>query len=273
LTWVIGGPISGWLLDHMHGWAGLAGWKWLFLLEGMPTVILGGVTLFFLTDRPAQASWLTAAERAWLIDHLAAEEQGRQHHHGGTLRQLMEDRRLWHLVALASTIALGISGLAYFFAPLVKDRFGKLDSFEIGLLKAVAGTCTLLAVIVVGSHSDRKGERRWHVACAGFVAAAGWGLSTWREVPLASYLGMIVAQAAMMSMWGPFWSLATTLLGSRAAAGGIAFINAIANLGAYFGPVIMGRSEEAGDFTFGLAVMGLTLIVGGVLALLIARPD
>ena len=166
----------------------------------------------------------------------------------------------------------GISGLAYFFAPLVKDRFDEINSVEIGLLKAVAGTCTLLAMVAIGLHSDRKGERRWHVAGAAFVAAAAWGLSMWRDVPVASFVGMMLAQAAMMSMWGPFWSLATTFLGHRAAAGGIALINAIANLGAFFGPILMGGSEEAGDFTLGLAVMGLTLVLSGILALWV-RPE
>jgi ACS family tartrate transporter-like MFS transporter len=267
LTWVVGGPLSGALLEFTHQWGGLAGWQWLFLLEGLSTVILGGITLYYLTDRPAQANWLTPAERSCLTERLAADDQERERQHGWTLRQAVADRRVWHLIALASTIAFGISGLAYFFTPLVKDRFNGLDSFEIGLLKALAGACTLLAMVAVGLHSDRKRERRWHVAGAAFLAAAGWALSMQRDIPVASFLGMVLAQAAMMSMWGPFWSLATTRLGSRAAAGGIALINAIANLGAFFGPTLMGWSESVGDFTLGLAVMGLALVLGGVLAL------
>ena len=272
LTWVVGGPLSGALLDFTHDRGGLAGWQWLFLLEGLPTVILGVVTLFYLTDRPAQANWLTPVERSWLTERLASEEEERAGQHGWTLRQAVADRRVWHLVALASTIAFGISGQSYFFAPLVQDRFASFGSFQIGLLKAVAGIATLLTMLAVGLHSDRKGERRSHIACAAFLAAAGWGLSIWREMPIASFAGMVLAQSAMMSMWGPFWSLATTLLGSRAAAGGIALINAIANLGAFFGPTLMGWSEAAGDFTLGLAVMSLALVLSGVLALCV-RPD
>jgi ACS family tartrate transporter-like MFS transporter len=271
LTWVVGGPLSGALLDFTHEWGGLAGWQWLFLLEGLPTVILGVVTLIYLTDRPAHATWLTPAERFWLTERLAAEEPQREGRHGWTLRRVAADRRLWQLVALACTIAFGISGQAYFFAPLLKDRFASLGSFQIGLLKAVAGICTLLAMVAVGLHSDRKAERRWHVACAAFLAAAGWGLSIWREMPVASFVGLVLAQSAMMSMWGPFWSLATTLLGSRAAAGGIALINAIANLGAVFGPILMGWSESVGDFTLGLAVMGVVLVLSGVLALCVPQ--
>jgi ACS family tartrate transporter-like MFS transporter len=273
LTWVIGGPLSGAILDGMKSVHGLAGWQWLFLLEGLPTVILGVVALFYLTDRPAVANWLTPAERSWLTERLSAEDQDRASPVRWTLRQTLAETRVWHLVALATTIAFGISGQAYFFAPLVKDRFQYLSSFNIGLLKAVSGACTLLAMIAVGLHSDWRGERRWHVAGAAFVAAAGWGLSIWREVPVASFVGLVVAQAAMMSMWGPFWSLATARLGRQAAAGGIAMINALANLGAFFGPIIMAGSKGDDGYAHGLAAMALALVLSGVLALWVRQEQ
>jgi ACS family tartrate transporter-like MFS transporter len=109
VVWMLGGPLSGALLQGMHQRAGLAGWQWLFLLEGLPAVVLGVLTLWYLTDRPEQAHWLTPAERSWLVGRLAQEDQ--QRHHGWSLRQAGADRRVWHLIALASTIALGISGL------------------------------------------------------------------------------------------------------------------------------------------------------------------
>ena len=263
LTWVIGGPVSGALLDFTYDLGGLAGWQWLFLLEGLPTVILGGVTLFYLTDRPAAATWLTPTERIWLTEHLASQANTGEARPEWTLRQALGDWRVWHLALLASTIGFGISGQTYFFSPLVKDRFANLGAFEIGQLKALSGVATLLAMVAVGAHSDYRAERRWHVACSALLAAAGWALSIWREVPIASYVGLVLAQAAMMSMWGPFWSLATSFLGTRAAAGGIALINAIVNLGAFFGPILMGWSESSGDFTPGLAVMGLAMLLGG----------
>jgi ACS family tartrate transporter-like MFS transporter len=272
LTWIVGGPLSGALLDFTQAWGGLAGWQWLFLLEGLPSVVLGVVTLFYLTDRPADATWLTPAERSWLTARLAAEDPQGERGCGWTLREAVEGK-VWSLTTLAVTIAFGISGLAYFFAPLVKDRFSGLAPVEIGWLKALAGVCTLLVMVVVGLHSDRTGERRWHVAGCAFLAAAGWGLSLGRVVPVASFVGMVLAQAAMMSMWGPFWSLATLRLGPRAAAGGIAWINAVANLGAFFGPFLMGWSEACGDFTPGLAVMGLTMSMSGVLALRIRQDQ
>jgi ACS family tartrate transporter-like MFS transporter len=270
LVGIAGGPLSGALLQYLDSRAGLAGWQWLFLVEGLPAVVLGAVTLVYLTDRPAEATWLTADERSWLTTRLAREEQQRQQQHGSSLREAAADGRVWHLVALCSTIALGISGLGYYFPQLIKTRFPSLVPFEIGLLTAVSGTCTLLSIVAVGSHSDRSGERRWHVAVPAFLAAAGWALSAASSVPLVSFLGMVLAQAAMMSTWGPFWSLPTAFLSGRAAAGGIALINALGNLGAFFGPNIMGWLLQAsGDFTAGLAVMAFTLVLSGVLALCI----
>ncbi len=265
---IVGGPLSGAIMQYLDQWAGLAGWQWLFLLEGLPAVVLGGVTLGYLTDRPQEATWLTPEERSWLAGQLAHEEQQREQDHGLSFGQAAADRRVWHLIALAATIALGISGLGYYFPLLIQDRFASLKPLEIGLLTAVSGVCTLLSLVAVGWHSDRTGERRWHVALPAFLAAVGWGLSAWRQLPVVSFLGMVLAQSAMMSMWGPFWSLPTAFLGGRAAAGGIALINALGNLGAFLGPNIIGWLRQAtGDFTPGLAIMALTLIFSGTLAL------
>jgi ACS family tartrate transporter-like MFS transporter len=267
LVGIVGGPLSGALLEYLDGVAGLAGWQWLFLVEGLPAVVLGGVTLRFLTDRPEGAEWLTPEERAWLAGRLEDEERQREKDHGLSLRQAAADRRVWHLVALYITLALGISGMGYYLPLLTKDRFPNLNSFQIGLVTAIPGICTLLSMIAVGAHSDRTGERRGYVAGPAFVAAFGWWLSSWGEMPVFSFLGLVLAQAAMMSALGPFWSLPTAFLSGRGAAGGIALINAIGNLGAFLGPMIMGWLLKAtGDFTQGLAAMALTLVLAGILA-------
>jgi MFS family permease len=214
LVWIVGGPLSGGLVQYLDNLAGLAGWQWMFLLEGVPVVLLGGLTLCYLTDRPEQANWLTPDERAWLVGRLAREEEKQAHN--AQFGEAVRDWRVWHLVALASSIALGISGLSYYFPRLIKDRFPTLTPVQVGLLAALSGAATLLSLVAVSRHSDRTGERRWHVAGPAFVAAVGWALSAWHQKPLLSFVGLVLAQAAMLSMWGPFWSLPTAFLGGRA---------------------------------------------------------
>jgi ACS family tartrate transporter-like MFS transporter len=266
LVLMLGGPMTGALLEFTSHRAGLAGWQWVFLLEGLPAVLLGVMTFFHLTDRPEQAAWLSVEEKAWLAGRFVDESQQSPRQHN--LKDAALDPRVWHLVALAVTIALGISGMGYYLPRLIQDRFPRLNTFQIGGVTAVAGTFALASIVAVGMHSDRTGQRRTLVIRLALIAAAGWTLSAWRDVPIASLVGLVLANSAMLSMWGPFWTLPTAFLGGRAAAGGIALINAIGNLGAVVGPIIIGLLFDAtGSFLPGLAAMALTLVLAGVLAL------
>jgi ACS family tartrate transporter-like MFS transporter len=262
---MLGGPMTGALLQFANHRANLAGWQWVFLLEGLPAVLLGVVTFFHLTDRPEQAAWLLPEEKAWLAGRIVAEggQRARQH----SLKEAALDPRVWHLIALAVTIALGISGTGYYLPRLIQDRFPHLNSFQIGGVTAIAGTIALLSLVGVGMHSDRTGERRMHVVWLAIIAAGGWALSGWRDVPIASFAGLVLANAAMLSIWGPFWTLPTAFLGGRAAAGGIALINALGNLGAVVGPIIIGWLFDAtGSFLPGLAAMSFVLVMTAILA-------
>ena len=228
-------PVGDALLQYTHHRAGLAGWQWLFLLEGVPAVLLGLVTLCYLTDRPEGATWLKPDERSWLVEQMAREEERRDHHHAGSLRQAAADPRVWHLVALASTIALGIS-VQSVLSPTTHP--GSLSSSRAFRNWPFDSRCRNLHPPRHGRgrHSQRP-DRRTSLARGRARLSRRRRLgaeAAWREVPHASFLGMIIAQAGMMSMSGPFWSLASAYLGSRAAAGGIALINAIANLGAFW---------------------------------------
>jgi len=273
-VWMLGGPLNGALLQFMDGRYGLAGWQWLFLLEGLPAVFLGIITLFYLTDRPEQASWLAPHERSLLAARLACEAEQREQRHGLSFREAAADRRVWRLVALATTVAMGISVQSYYFPKFIETRFPAFSKIDIGLMTAISGTCTLLSLVGVGFLSDRTGKRRRYVVWLALFAAFGWGLSAWRDAPLLSISGMILAHAAMMSMWGPFWSLSTAFLGPRAAAGGIALINAVGNLGAFLGPNMMGWLLETTQiFAPGLAIMAVVMILGAVLGLCIRHVD
>ncbi len=272
VVWMVGGPLTGALLQFMHERGGLAGWQWVFLLEGFPAVVAGFVTLFYLTDRPAHAHWLTPAERSWLTERLAREETERARQHGSSFGQAARDPRVWHLIALAATIAMGISGLSYYYPKLIEDRFPGFDPMQIGLLTALSGTVMLASLVAVGAHSDRTGERRRYVAGLALLAAVGWAVGARAEIAVVSFAGLMLAQAAMQSMWGPFWTLPTAFLSGRAAAGGIALINAIGNLGAFVGPNVMGwLLQWTGDFGPSLGVMAFTMVLCAILALAV-RP-
>jgi ACS family tartrate transporter-like MFS transporter len=273
ITGALGGPLSGAILQYLDQVGGLRGWQWLFVLEGAPAVLLGLVVFIYLTDRPEQAGWLTPEERDWLAGQIRQEEKLRQQHHGLTLRQAMGDRRVLLLIALYFTIAVSSNGFGFYLPKLLQSRFPEMREFQIGLLAAVPNLCAVVGMVVNSAHSDRTGERRWHVALPAYLAATGWALTAWLDAPGLSLLSLTLVQVGIMSMLPTFWSLPTSFLSGRAAAGGIALINSVGNLGGFAGPTLIGLLKApTGSFTNGLLAMALTLSLGGVLALCV-RPN
>jgi ACS family tartrate transporter-like MFS transporter len=268
LTGALGSPISGAILqylDHVHD---LRGWQWLFLLEGLPAVALGVAVLIYLTDRPAYAHWLTAAERDWLANQVDKEEQYRQQRHGLTLAGVLTDGWVWLLILLYFTLAAGANANGFYLPLLLQTRLGGVREFQLGLLVAVPNVCAMLGMVVNGVHSDRTGERRWHVAVPAFLAAAGWTAGAFLEAPGWSLFAFTVAQAGVMSTLPRYWSLPTAFLSGRAAAGGIAWINALGNLGGFVGPYVIAELHDAKHgFAGGLLALAVGMVMGGALAL------
>lgn len=259
LASVIGNPISGSIMQYLDSTLGLRGWQWLFLLEGIPSVILGVVVLFCLTDRPAEASWLTPSQRAWLVEQMEHEETERQNRHRADHLLAMLDGRVWLLIALYFTVAVGANAMGAYLPTLLKERFGEWDTFHIGLLSALPHLAAMGSMILFSASSDRTGERRIHVALAALLAGVGWALTASAPSREMALLGLCLAQAGMMSMLPVFWTLPTAFLSGAAAAGGIALINSMANIGGFLGPTILGR--------FGLWSMAMILLGGALLAI------
>jgi ACS family tartrate transporter-like MFS transporter len=260
---ILGNPLSGWIMDHMKGTAGLTGWQWIFLAEGVPSVLLGLAVLFVLPDGPADANWLTPAERIWLLTRLREEEHDRHQRHGSDLLKALTSPRVWLLICLYSTVAVGANAAGSYYPKLIENRFSDCTTTEIGLLSALPHVCSFAGMILLGMSSDRTGERSKHVAFAAFLAAVGWLIAARTPTPWIALAGLCLAQAGMMSMLPPFWAMPTAFLSGVAAAGGIALINSVANIGGFLGPTILGQ--------FGLESMSVTLVIGGILALLV-RP-
>jgi ACS family tartrate transporter-like MFS transporter len=273
VTGLIGNPISGAIQEHMDGIGGLAGWQWVFMLEGIPAVVLGFVTLWYLTDRPEQAHWLQPEERDWLAGRIAREEQHRHERHGLTTLGAMKDPRVWLLVGVYFTVAMGDNAFGFFLGRFIKNAFPAARDSQVGLLAAVPSVGAIICMLLVGMHSDRTGERRWHVAVPAFVAALGWLSAARAPTPVLFLLALAVTSAGMKSMLPVFWSLPTAFLSGTAAAGGIALINSVANLGGSLAPPFVGWMEQTtGGFSQAMLVLAMVLCAGGVLVLF-ARHD
>jgi ACS family tartrate transporter-like MFS transporter len=266
---VIGGPVSGALLS-MHGVGGLAGWQWLFLLEGIPAIILGFVVLWFMTERPEDAAWLTDSERAALIAAVQADQQAARH--DVDTWSALRSGRTWLLAIVYFTIPVTLYGIGFFLPQMLKTASGGSD-LTVGLLSAIPYAGGAVAMVIAGRHSDRAGERRWHVLVAALVCAAGIVMSTASTGAAWTIFTLSIAMIGLASMFGPFWALATATMRGVGAAAAIAFINSMGNTGGFVGPYLLGAVNEATHrFTAGLFVIAAMLVVFGSMVLLV-RED
>jgi ACS family tartrate transporter-like MFS transporter len=271
LAGVVGSPISGALLG-MHG-AGLSGWQWLFLMEGLPAIVLGGAVYWVLADRPANAKWLSEPQRTWLVGELERERRSNSLGERGTVWAVLGNPRVW----LLSVVYFGIPACMYgvtLWLPTAIRSLSRLSNFRIGLVAAIPYLITAVTMVIVAADSDRSGERRWHTALAAFGGAGALGLAAYIGAPVVVIVGMSLGMIGAQAMTGPFWAMATSRMSGVAAAMSIAVINSIGNLGGYFGPAIIGlvRSPD-GSFRGGLLAIGAVMALSGCLALVAGRPS
>ena len=271
LAGVIGAPISAALLK-LSGAGGLAGWQWLFLVEGIPAVLLGVVIYCYLPDRPTDARWLAAEEAEWIERTLAAERVARERAHRLTLWQALTHGRVWRLCVLYFSTIISFYGVA-FWLPQIVQSFSGLSNVAASLVAALPYVAAAAGMVAVARHSDRTGERRRHVAVAAFTGAAALALGALvQNVPALAFLSLCLAATGIWSTLGPFWSLPTAFLSGTAAAGGIALVNSIGNVGGFVGPTVMGfLRQRTHRFESGLTLLAVTLVVAGALAL--SLPD
>jgi MFS transporter, ACS family, tartrate transporter len=267
---IITNPLSGVIMQYLDRVGGLHGWQWVFLLECIPSVILGFCALFYLTDRPDQAHWLAADERAWLADRIGEEEKYRSTRHGTDFRRALVDPRVWFLVALYFTIAVGSNTAGLYMPELIRNRFPHANEVRVGLIAAVPSVCGLVAMLINGAWADRTGKYRLHVGLPALLSFLGWLLAAVTHSPAVGLVGLCLAMMGIMCTLPVFWSLPTSFLSGAAAAGGIALINSLGNVGGLLGPGTVGLIHEhdtAGSYTWGLLALAATMFVGGILAL------
>src|SRR5579862_1972968 len=266
LAGLIAGPVSGALLQ-LHGIAGLSGWQWLFILEGLPAVILGIFVLVYLPDGPDSAVWLEVEERIALSTRLERERGRSTQKRQRSFREAISNSTVWILSVVYFAIVFGLYGVTFWLPQIIRSLDNRSD-FGIGMLSAVPFFGAAIAMVSVGRSSDLSGERRWHLAVCAAVGAVGLILASMTRSPLLSLGAISIAAAGIWGTFGPFWAMPPEFLSGTAAAGAIALINSIGNLGGFAGPYVVGMVKQAThSFAVGMILMAASLVVAGVLAL------
>jgi D-galactonate transporter len=264
---VVGGPVSGLLLT-MDGIAGWQGWQWLFFLEGIPATLLGFVVLAYLTDKPADARWLTPDERQALISRLEEEQAEREAagHHPG-LKTILQPKVALICAAYFCAVTGGY-GVGMWLPEIVKRGLRDTSPLQVGLLFAIPYAVAAVCMVLNARHSDQTGERRLHTALPVLTGAFGLLLSAMTNQPVLGIASISLAQAGLSSYLGPFWTLPSAFLGGTAAAGGIALINSVGNLGGFVGPMMVGViKDQTQSFSVPLFFLSGMVFTGGLLAL------
>jgi MFS transporter, ACS family, tartrate transporter len=263
---VIGAPVSGLLLG-LDGALGLKGWQWLFIIEGIPSVLLGIVTWFYLTDRPEKAHWLTAEQKAWLSSRLQAEIAAKQAARHLSLGQALASPKVIALSLIYFGFVAALYGMQFWLPQIVK-AFG-LTNAQTGFVTAVPYLFGTLAMILWARHSDATRERVMHIGAPLLLTALALGVSSYITDPTMTMVVLTVAAIGVFCTFGVFWTLPTAWLSGTAAAGAIALINSIGNLAGFGGPYLIGWVKEAtGSTSTGLLVLAVLPLIGGILVFL-----
>lgn len=265
LTSVFGAPISGLILDHVH-WAGIQSWRWLFVLEGFPAVILGFVTYFILPNKPRDAKWLSHEEKMWLESELTREQQETKKKHNFTTKQALTSGIIWLLAIVYLSKSMAIYGLSFFAPQIIKGFSTGLSNFEIGLINAIPYVFASVVMVWWAKHSDKKSERRYHVAIPLFVCGITLFIFGYTTNPIPAMILLTVIVATSYSVYGPFWSLPSLFLTGKSAAIGMAAINSIANLGGFAGPYAIGALKDStGSVYAGLYIIAGVLVLASII--------
>ena len=268
LSGLIGGPLSGVIMAGMDGMGGLRGWQWLFLVEGAPSVILGVVVLVWLSDTPEQAKWLTDREKALVREDLARDAASREQKTvvRSSLGQAFLDYRIYVLASMAIALVSGIGGLS-FWLPTILNRAGIEDYVTLGILAGVPYLVALGVQQWVAHHSDKTGERRWHVATCAFACAIAWFLMpSFADRPWAALALLVIACCGAFGATGPFWSMPAGFLSGTAAAGGIALVSTLGSAFAFLSPTFVGwATDRTGSLAAGQYYYGTLFLLAAII--------
>jgi len=263
---VIGSPLSGWIMQTFAGVGGMAGWQWLFLLEGMPAVILGIVVFFYLDDRPGKVHWLSAEQNARVVRQLAEQRSAQEQAGAGhNFRAAFVNKDLWRLIYVNFALLCGTYGVSFWLPQIVRN-LGIESLTQTGFIAAIPFAVASVVMILVSRHSDRTRERRWHGTLCNLASAAGLAMAAFfHDQPVLSLAGLSLAMSGGLAGFCVLWALPGVLLTGTAAAAGIALIATIGNLGGYASPFMMGWvKQSSGHLEYGLYVLAVMTVLGAL---------
>jgi MFS transporter, ACS family, tartrate transporter len=269
---VIGGPLSGFLLGLDHR-ASLSGWQWLFLLEGIPAVLMGFVVGASLEDAPSETNWLTEEQKSWLVSKLSSESGLNKSAQTANPFLALRGIRIWVLAFIYFALNMCSYGISLWLPTMIRS-WSAVGNKMLGWIAAVPYLIAAIVMVMVGRHSDRTAERSWHVSVSAFAGAFGLIIAAHSSSIFVSIAAVSLSMTAVSSMVGPFWALPTKWWQGSAAAVGIAVINAVGNLGGFLGPYLIGAVKSGTGSYYGgfLAVAG-ALAIGGLLSLFSGRAE
>ncbi|MEW6371406.1 MAG: MFS transporter [Pseudomonadota bacterium] len=266
---VVGGPLSGWILNSMNGFHGMPGWQWMFLIEALPSLVLGIMTLFYLPNKIRDASWLSNDEKLLLEENIAKENTGKADH---ALSGVFGNPRVWLMAAIYFCCMMGLYGVSFYLPTLIKAA-GVKDALDVGLLTAIPYGFAVIAMLAIAKSADRTRERRWHFTIASALGGLGLLLATiYGDNVMLAMAALSLGTAGLLATMPVFWTYPSSILGGTAAAAGIAMINSVGNLAGFVSPSIIGWMKDVTQSTnAGMYVVSCALLLGAVLALLQPR--
>ncbi|SAL77029.1 MFS transporter [Caballeronia telluris] len=270
LAFVVGGPISGYILHAFSGNAHMAGWQWLFLIEAIPAVVLAFVVLAFLDDDPAHSRWISEDERSNVLAEIRAENAGKIDH--PSVRAFLANRKLWWFCAIFFCLIMGLYALGFWMPSLIK-RSGVTDPLSIGLYSAVPNAVAAIALYVSNRSADRTGGRRAHFALFMLIGAAGLATSMWLSAgPITTTLCLSIAAAGVYSCVALFWALPTSLFVGASVAAALAFINSVGNIAGFISPYLVGMlNVMVGHAEVGMYMISAFLVLGAAMTMLLPK--
>lgn len=272
----LGSPAATWVVGH--NWLGFPGWRWIFIFAGIPAVIIGIITFFYLTDRPQQAKWLSDAEKEWLTGVLAREEAEKRAERLAArgnkvpIKAVFKNRTVWQFTFINFTYVIGLYGIT-FWMPRIVNTFSKgLTAMQTGLVTMLPYFCGAIVMVLVARHSDMTQERKYHAALMPFIGAIGLGVASLSHNSTLSIVMLCIATAGLYSFSAPYWALSSSFITAEVAVVGFGIVNCVGNLGGFVGPYLVGLIDDVSgnlvaSVIFLAIMLGLTcvqvLIVSG----------